>query len=962
MQRIFASLWRLALPPRPPRSPSLPLCLHAALSPSLPLVHACAQVANLKASLIRITRFLENDELPEHIRQRSINAGKQADASQHGRNAANAEVCAVSTVSAVSAAGADAYASKMGASEVVSPTPSFDVACASAGDSGDLADIAIRGTFAWPKPEVPVGKGKGKGKGKGGGGGKDGKGDAGGRGGRGGRGRGGGSDEVTVEQIRRGMFRRKPLKAEPTVSNIAEMKEVEAVMSTDTPPSAPTSPEVKPTEGGGSFNRGRGRGRAARKSKEPPPKEPLRPTLHELDVTFPHGQLTMVAGAVGSGKSSLLCALLGELQPAAELPASPPAGKGELDTVEVKEAAAVPAAKPQGEVRLEGQAGYFAQTAFILNDTVRGNILLGAPMDDAFYQRVLAACALLPDLEILPGGDLTQIGEKGINLSGGQKARIALARACYARARTILLDDPLSAVDAHVGKHIFREVFGPGGLLAGCTRILVTHQTQFLPCADKIVILHEGKVLAQGTYKELRTADVDLSSIASLSEGAEADMNSILGGDDADADAEKTKAADKADQAGTNKGTVLINEEERASGSVSWAIHLAYLKEMGGIGFGIILLLACFFERAMMVLTDYWLAMWIDPSSSALGTQTPDRNRLDFWIPIYFGGVLVAGAAVFSRSLFMGLCMVSDSSPNPLIHESTNPRGGCCPRPSFSSHITTHNRPPTSPYMSQGLRAARAIYAKLAAAVLDAPMIFFETTPSGRILNRFTSDTEMMDFGLLMQVRHLPRSPQISPYPPPFHGRSSPPFISRVCVILSSLYRSSVHVHHSPLIVCTLSFLVAALSMDQLHLLCRRRPRPHLCCQPVVSLRAALLCYHLHRRLLHLVLGHARPAASRGSLPLANLHPILRDPQRPLDHPCLRRDGSLRGPVDCPRHVQHKVLLQPGMQPPHASPCLPTSPAFNGLLSPSPLPCPPRTSPPRGSPSVSTCARRSSRR
>ena len=264
--------------------------------------------------------------------------------------------------------------------------------------------------------------------------------------------------------------------------------------------------------------------------------------------------------------------------------------------------------------------------------------------------------------------------------------------------------------------------------------------------------------------------------------------------------------------------------------------------------------------------------------------------------------------------------------------------------------------------MSQGLRAARAIYAKLAAAVLDAPMIFFETTPSGRILNRFTSDTEMMDFGLLMQVRHLPRSPQISPYPPPFHGRSSPPFISRVCVIPSSLYRSSVHVHHSPLIVCTLSFLVAALSMDQLHLLCRRRPRPHLCCQPVVSLRAALLCYHLHRRLLHLVLGHARPAASRGSLPLANLHPILRDTQRPLDHPCLRRDGSLRGPVDCPRHVQHKVLLQPGMQPPHASPCLPTSPAFNGLLSPSPLPCPPRTSPPRGSLSVSTCARRSSRR
>ena len=159
------------------------------------------------------------------------------------------------------------------------------------------------------------------------------------------------------------------------------------------------------------------------------------------------------------------------------------------------------------------------QTPFILNETLRGNILLGAPMDEEWYQQVLAACALLPDLKILPGGDMTQasrrsscaplrlhhrplsfhprsrpcaprssswqIGEKGINLSGGQKARVALARACYARAGTLILDDPLSAVDAHVGRHIFREVLGPKGLLAGTTRILVTHQTQFLPLADQ---------------------------------------------------------------------------------------------------------------------------------------------------------------------------------------------------------------------------------------------------------------------------------------------------------------------------------------------------------------------------------------------------------------------------------------------------------------------------------------------
>jgi ABC-type bacteriocin/lantibiotic exporter with double-glycine peptidase domain len=165
---------------------------------------------------------------------------------------------------------------------------------------------------------------------------------------------------------------------------------------------------------------------------------PTAPTLRDLDLEFVQGQLTMIAGSVGSGKSSLLSALLGE----------------------------VPATTPGSYVQLQGRVGYFAQTAFILNETVRGNILLGAPMDERRYQQVLFACALLPDLKHLPGGDMTEIGEKGINLSGGQKARVALARACYAHSDVLLLDDPLSAVDAHVGKHIFKHVrlFATDGL------------------------------------------------------------------------------------------------------------------------------------------------------------------------------------------------------------------------------------------------------------------------------------------------------------------------------------------------------------------------------------------------------------------------------------------------------------------------------------------------------------------
>lgn len=124
-------------------------------------------------------------------------------------------------------------------------------------------------------------------------------------------------------------------------------------------------------------------------------------------------------------------------------------------------------------------------------------------MEPEFYQKVVEACALLPDLKILPGGDQTEIGEKGINLSGGQKQRVALARAVYSRADIYLLDDPLSAVDAHVGKHIFDKVIGPFGLLAGKTRLLITHSLSFLPQTNNICVLTNGEISESGLYSQL---------------------------------------------------------------------------------------------------------------------------------------------------------------------------------------------------------------------------------------------------------------------------------------------------------------------------------------------------------------------------------------------------------------------------------------------------------------------------
>ncbi|XP_040924347.1 ATP-binding cassette sub-family C member 3 isoform X6 [Betta splendens] len=197
------------------------------------------------------------------------------------------------------------------------------------------------------------------------------------------------------------------------------------------------------------------------------------PVLHNINVMVPQGSLLAVVGHVGCGKSSLISALLGEME------------------------------KLEGEVSIQGSVAYVPQQAWIQNATLRDNILFGKPYNEKKYRCVLEACALTPDLEVLPGGDMTEIGEKGINLSGGQRQRVSLARALYSDADVYLLDDPLSAVDAHVSKHIFDSLIGPEGVLKGKTRILVTHGISFLPQVDNIMVMVEGRVSEMGSYQEL---------------------------------------------------------------------------------------------------------------------------------------------------------------------------------------------------------------------------------------------------------------------------------------------------------------------------------------------------------------------------------------------------------------------------------------------------------------------------
>lgn len=152
---------------------------------------------------------------------------------------------------------------------------------------------------------------------------------------------------------------------------------------------------------------------------------------------------------------------------------------------------------------MQGSIAYVSQQPWIQNATLQENVLFGKALNKSLYNRVIDACALSPDLKILPAGDQTEIGEKGINLSGGQKQRVALARAVYNDSENYFLDDPLSAVDSHVGKHIFENVVGPNGLLKKKTRILVTHGITYLPEVDNIIVLKDGEITENGTYKQL---------------------------------------------------------------------------------------------------------------------------------------------------------------------------------------------------------------------------------------------------------------------------------------------------------------------------------------------------------------------------------------------------------------------------------------------------------------------------
>uniref|UniRef100_H0WIX5 ATP binding cassette subfamily C member 2 n=1 Tax=Otolemur garnettii TaxID=30611 RepID=H0WIX5_OTOGA len=451
----------------------------------------------------------------------------------------------------------------------------------------------------------------------------------------------------------------------------------------------------------------------------------LETTVRDVNLDIMPGQLVAVVGTVGSGKSSLISAMLGEME------------------------------NIHGHITIKGTIAYVPQQSWIQNGTIKDNILFGSEMNEKRYQQVLEACALLPDLKMLPGGDLAEIGEKGINLSGGQKQRISLARATYQNSDIYIMDDPLSAVDAHVGKHIFNKVLGPNGLLKGKTRVLVTHSIHFLPQMDQIVVLGNGTILEKGSYSDLLAKKgafaknlkmflkhADPEGEATVNDSSEEEDNDDYGlvssieeiPEDAASmtmkrensfrrslsrssrssgrhqkslkNSLKTQNGNILKEKEEVKGQKLIEKEFMETGKVKFSVYLKYLRAMGWcsiffIIFGFVM------NSVAFIGSNFWLSAWTSDSKIYNSTNYPASQR-DLRVGVY--GAL--GAA-------QGICVLIANL--------------------WSVHGSTH--------------ASNILHKQLLNNILLAPMRFFDTTPTGRIVNRFAGDISTVDDTLPMSFR-----------------------------------------------------------------------------------------------------------------------------------------------------------------------------------------------------------------
>ncbi|KAJ7100917.1 multidrug resistance-associated ABC transporter [Mycena belliarum] len=385
--------------------------------------------------------------------------------------------------------------------------------------------------------------------------------------------------------------------------------------------------------------------------------------LNNLHLAVPKGAFVAIVGRVGSGKSSILQALIGEMR------------------------------RTSGTVQLGGSISYAPQTPWIRNASLRQNIIFGQEEDEEKFRRVLRACSLDHDLEVLPHGEETEIGEKGINLSGGQKARVSLARAAYSESDIVLLDDPLSAVDSYVGKAILDGCILTGPL-ANRTRVLVTHALHVLDKTDYIYVMDNGVISEEGTFETLMESGLVFSRLME-DYGKIDELEQSASGKGSKAPAADA-AAEKKDQA------ALMQAEERNTGAVTWETYQKYLKFAGGIAWAPILLLLLTLTQAAQVANTLFLGFWT--GGSIHGFRQGD------YMAVY-------AALSFAQAIFLFLTSIA--------------------------------------FTVMTLKASMSLFSTAMDHVFRSPSAFFDTTPMGRILSRLTKDQDTLDDELSITLMFL---------------------------------------------------------------------------------------------------------------------------------------------------------------------------------------------------------------
>ncbi|CAM6128490.1 unnamed protein product [Calypogeia fissa] len=424
------------------------------------------------------------------------------------------------------------------------------------------------------------------------------------------------------------------------------------------------------------------------------------PTLQDINLHAIRGQRVAICGAVGSGKSTLLCTILGEIT------------------------------KTAGTVKVCGTIAYVAQTAWIQSGTIEENILFGDPMKRDQYQETLRVCSLEKDIGMFDYGDQTIIGERGINMSGGQKQRIQLARAVYQDADIYLLDDPFSAVDAHTGSDLFQSCIL--GTLSTKTVLYVTHQVEFLPAADLILVMRDGKIIQSGKYDDLLQAGTDFDTLVDAHNEAidfiesEASKNQEEDGpteEDEDltkiirqlSQKEKSeegsediiqiirqlskKEKTEEDASPKEEKRQLVEDELRAVGNTSLSVYWAYLTAVYKGSIVPIIFLAQLGFQGLQITSNYWMA-WFTPATAG-EPQKVDNTTL---ILVYF--LLAMGSALSVSGVILLTTIVQ-------------------------------------------LLAGQKLFINMLRAIFRAPMSFFDSTPTGRILARASSDQDTVDSNTL---------------------------------------------------------------------------------------------------------------------------------------------------------------------------------------------------------------------